>query len=276
MNATNMMNTFERKAPHTASKFNPRNLLVAAALSVLAACGTHALADDPAPAAQPAAQPTSPPAAAPDAPKPDAKPADAGAAKEADKKDAVQPAAPIVPPSPMVLAYTMKDIDGKDVDLASFKGSVVLIVNVASNCGYTRQYADLQKLYSDNKDKGFVILGFPANNFGEQEPGSDAEIKSFCTGKYNVTFPMFSKIAVKGDDQHPLYKQLAQQPKPIGGDPGWNFTKFLLDRNGNVVARFEPKTRPTDVKMTKQVDDLLAQPATTSASPAPATEPAPK
>lgn len=133
-----------------------------------------------------------------------------------DKKEEAVPAAPV---SPMVLAYTVKDIDGKDVDLASFKGQVVLIVNVASNCGYTPQYTGLQKLYTDKKDKGLVILGFPANNFGEQEPGSESEIKSFCTGKYNVTFPMFSKVSVKGDDQHPLYKQLALQAKPIGGDP---------------------------------------------------------
>ena len=234
------------------------NALGMAAVVVLVAGGTRVLGDDPAPAPAPAPAPVQP--AVPPAPetkpesKADPKHADAPAD---DKKEEAVPAAPV---SPMVLAYTVKDIDGKDVDLASFKGQVVLIVNVASNCGYTPQYTGLQKLYTDKKDKGLVILGFPANNFGEQEPGSESEIKSFCTGKYNVTFPMFSKVSVKGDDQHPLYKQLALQAKPIGGDPGWNFTKFLIDRSGNVVGRFDSKTRPNDAKLLKQVDELLAEP----------------
>jgi glutathione peroxidase len=236
---------------------------LAVAVSLLAG-GTRVMGDDPAPAsapapapAQPATLTATPPAsdAKPDA-KPEAKPADAPAD---EKKEDAKPAAPA---SPLVLGYTMKDIDGKDVDLSSFKGKVVLIVNVASNCGYTPQYTGLQKLYTDKKDKGLVILGFPANNFNEQEPGSDSEIKSFCTGKYNVTFPMFSKISVKGDDQHPLYKQLAAQPKPIGGEPGWNFTKFLVDRTGAVVGRFDSKTRPSDAKLLKQIDELLADPTT--------------
>jgi glutathione peroxidase len=170
--------------------------------------------------------------------------------KAPEKKDAA-------PASPYVLGYTMKDIDGKDVDLSQYKGKVILFVNVASKCGYTPQYLGLEKLYKEKAAKGFVILGFPANNFGEQEPGSDAEIKSFCSSKYNVTFPMFSKVSVRGEDAHPLYKQIASQPKPIGGDPQWNFTKYLIDKNGNVVGRFDPKVKPDDATMNRRIDELL-------------------
>lgn len=196
-------------------------------------------------------EPTQPSAPKQDAPKQD-QPAVQPAGtpdKPADKKDE--------PASPYVLGHTMKDIDGKDVDLSQFKGKVVLIVNVASKCGYTPQYAGLEKLYKEKGAKGLVVLGFPANNFGEQEPGSDAEIKSFCSSKYNVTFPMFAKISVRGEDAHPLYKQIAAQPKPIGGDPQWNFTKFLIDRNGNVVGRFDPKVKPDDATMNRRIDELL-------------------
>lgn len=170
--------------------------------------------------------------------------------KAPEKKEAA-------PANPYVLGYTMKDIDGKDVDLSQYKGKVILFVNVASKCGYTPQYLGLEKLYKEKAAKGFVILGFPANNFGEQEPGSDAEIKSFCSSKYNVTFPMFSKISVRGEDAHPLYKQIAAQPKPIGGDPQWNFTKYLIDKNGNVVGRFDPKVKPDDATMNRRIDELL-------------------
>ena len=170
--------------------------------------------------------------------------------KAPEKKDAA-------PASPYVLGYTMKDIDGKDVDLSQYKGKVILFVNVASKCGYTPQYLGLEKLYKEKAAKGFVILGFPANNFGEQEPGSDAEIKSFCSSKYNVTFPMFSKVSVRGEDAHPLYRQIASQPKPIGGDPQWNFTKYLIDKNGNVVGRFDPKVKPDDATMNRRIDELL-------------------
>lgn len=158
---------------------------------------------------------------------------------------------------PYVLGYTVKDIDGNEVDLAKYKGKVVMIVNVASKCGLTKQYEGLQKLYEEKQGDGLVIVGFPANNFREQEPGTDEEIKEFCTGTYGVTFPMMSKISVKGEDAHPLYKQLAAQPAPIGGEPQWNFTKFLVDREGNVVARFEPKTTPEDAALRKKVDELL-------------------
>lgn len=176
-----------------------------------------------------------------------------------------------------VLDFTLKSIDGKDVDLAQYKGKVVLIVNVASKCGYTPQYEGLQALYASRKDKGLVILGFPANNFGAQEPGTNEDIATFCASKYSVTFPLFAKISVKGDDQHPLFKRLAALPPPLGGDPKWNFTKFLVDRDGRVQYRFEPKARPTDKPDEKdeaakdllaKVDQLLAQsPAKAEATP---------
>lgn len=157
------------------------------------------------------------------------------------------------------LAFTVKSIDEKDVDLAkAYQGRVVMIVNVASRCGFTGQYEDLEKLYKDRGAKGFVILGFPANNFGGQEPGTNEEIAKFCQSKFNVTFPMFAKISVKGEDQHPLYKLLAAQPAPVGGDPKWNFTKFLVDRHGKVAARFDSSVRPNDKDMLAKIDELLA------------------
>ncbi|MFN0132312.1 MAG: glutathione peroxidase [Phycisphaerales bacterium] len=160
--------------------------------------------------------------------------------------------------SSYALGITMKLIDGTDKNLADFKGSVVVIVNVASKCGYTVQYEHLQKFYEQHKDRGLVILGFPANNFGGQEPGSNAEIASFCTEKYKVTFPMFEKVSVKGPDQHALYKKLTSQPAPIGGDAKWNFTKFVLDRSGNVVARFDAKKRDgLEPGLVTKVEELL-------------------
>jgi glutathione peroxidase len=150
--------------------------------------------------------------------------------------------------APAALDFTMKDIDGKPVKLARYTGDVILVVNVASQCGYTPQYADLQKIYEEFKDKGFVVLGFPANEFGMQEPGTDKEIKLFCTEKYKVSFPMFSKIVVKGEKQAPLYKFLTDKEtnEKNAGDIKWNFEKFLIDRNGEVVARFPSKVKPTD------------------------------
>lgn len=145
-----------------------------------------------------------------------------------------------------VLDFTMKSIDGEDVSLRSFKGKVIMIVNVASKCGLTPQYEGLQKLHKTYGEKGLVILGFPANNFGKQEPGTDKEIRTFCTVNYGVEFPMFSKISVKGDDMHALYGFLTgdkTNPK-FSGEIKWNFTKFLIDRDGNVINRFEPKTKP--------------------------------
>ena len=160
--------------------------------------------------------------------------------------------------TPYVLDFKMKRIDGNDEDLSTYKGKVVLMVNVASKCGYTPQYQGLEKLYEQDKDKGLVILGFPANNFGSQEPGTNKEIAEFCSSKFNVTFPMFEKISVTGEDTHPLYKRLAAQPAPVGGEPKWNFTKFLVDRNGNVVARFDSKVKPDSPELTKKIDELLA------------------
>lgn len=158
-----------------------------------------------------------------------------------------------------VLDFTMKDIDGKDVNLADYRGKVVMFVNVASKCGFTPQYEGLEKTYEKYKDKGFVIIGFPANNFKSQEPGSDAEIKQFCTSKYNVTFPMMSKISVKGDDIHPLYKKLTTEDGDFNGEIGWNFTKFLVDKNGQVYARFASKTKPDDAAVTQAIEKGLGQ-----------------
>ncbi len=159
-----------------------------------------------------------------------------------------------------VLDFKMKDIDGKQVKLSKYKGNVLLLVNVASQCGYTPQYEGLQSTYSKYKDKGFYVLGFPANNFGGQEPGTEAEIKEFCTSKYHVTFPMFAKISVKGADQDPLYTFLtSKETDPnFAGDISWNFNKFLVDRNGKVVARFSSKDAPDGGAVTAAIEKYLA------------------
>ena len=144
-----------------------------------------------------------------------------------------------------IYAFTPDSIEGKPAPLAEYKGKVILLVNVASQCGYTPQYSALESIYEKYKDQGFVVLGFPANNFGEQEPGTNQEIKAFCARKYSVTFPMYAKISVRGDDQDPLYAYLTQETaKNIRGEIKWNFTKFLVDRTGNVVERFEPAVTP--------------------------------
>lgn len=174
---------------------------------------------------------------------------------------------------PYVLDHTMKDIDGTDQALSQYAGKVVLMVNVASKCGFTPQYKGLEELYDAKKDKGLVVLGFPANNFGGQEPGSEAEIKEFCSTKYGVSFPMFAKVSVKGDDICGLYKDLTSQPAPIGGEVGWNFTKFLVNRSGKVVARYDSRTRPDDVEMLKKIDDLLGASAPEAEKPADAAAP---
>ena len=148
--------------------------------------------------------------------------------------------------------FTMKSIRGKDVDLDQYRGNVVLIVNTASKCGLTPQLEGLQKLYDQYQAQGLEILGFPCNQFGKQDPGSDEEIESFCDLNYGVTFPMFSKIDVNGKNEHPLYTWLKDQQGGILGDSiKWNFTKFLIDREGNVVERFAPQTEPADL-----VDDI--------------------
>lgn len=166
--------------------------------------------------------------------------------------DAVEPRDPAY-----VLGHTMRLIDGTEKKLAEYEGKVVLMVNVASKCGLTPQYEALEKLYREHKDDGLVVLGFPANNFGNQEPGTNAEIYEFCTGRYDVTFPMFEKISVKGEDRHPLYTQLAKQPEPIGQEPEWNFAKFLVGRDGRVVARFASRTAPGDEKLIEAVQAEL-------------------
>jgi glutathione peroxidase len=154
--------------------------------------------------------------------------------------------------------FNLPSIDGKPMPLSEFKGKVVLMVNVASQCGYTPQYKGLEALYEKYKNQGFVILGFPANNFGAQEPGTNEEIKTFCSRKYNVTFPMYAKVSVKGDDQTPLYKYLTTEADPSHtGDIKCNFTKFLVDRNGNVVQRFESAVTPESPEVTGAVENLL-------------------
>jgi glutathione peroxidase len=157
--------------------------------------------------------------------------------------------------------FTMKSIDGQQVSLGSFKGKVVLLVNVASRCGFTPQYTGLEAVYEKYKDKGLVIVGIPANNFAQQEPGTDEEIKKFCSTKYNVSFPMMSKVSVKGDDKTPLYKFLTDSSTnpQFGGDIKWNFTKFLFDRNGKLVARFEPATTPDSAQVTAAIEKALGQ-----------------
>lgn len=159
-----------------------------------------------------------------------------------------------------VYDFKMKDIDGKNVNLKKYKGKVVMIVNTASKCGYTPQYEGLEAIYRKYKDQDFVVLGFPANNFRGQEPGTDKEIKEFCTLKYDVTFPMFSKISVKGEDQHPLYKYLtdkATNPE-FAGDITWNFNKFLIGKDGKIVARYETKVKPEDPTVTAEIEKLIA------------------
>ena len=163
--------------------------------------------------------------------------------------------------TPAALNFTMKDIDGKDVELSTFAGKVVLMVNTASKCGYTPQYKDLQALYAKYKDQGLVVLGFPANEFGEQEPGTNDEIKAFCEKNHGVTFPMFAKVIVKGEGICPLYKFLTSSdtdPK-FAGEIKWNFTKFLIGRNGEVVNRFESKVKLTSEDMTKAIEAELAK-----------------
>jgi glutathione peroxidase len=158
-----------------------------------------------------------------------------------------------------VYEITVKDIDGKPVKLDRYKGNVLMVVNVASECGFTPQYEGLQKIYQKYQPQGLVVLGFPANNFGGQEPGSEAEIKTFCTQRFKVTFPMFSKVSAKGSDIHPLYKFLtdtASNPK-FAGEITWNFNKFLIDRNGNTIARFESSDEPESAEVTQAIEEAL-------------------
>lgn len=155
-----------------------------------------------------------------------------------------------------VYDFTVKDIKGKDVTLSKYKGKTLLIVNVASKCGYTYQYENLEKVYKKYKDKGFEIVGFPANNFLSQEPGSNEEIEQFCRLKKGATFDMMSKISVKGDDQHPLYTYLTST-SPDPGDVKWNFEKFLISPAGKIVARFRSGTEPDSKEVTDEIEKVL-------------------
>lgn len=157
--------------------------------------------------------------------------------------------------------FTMKSIDGEPVSLKSYKGKVVMVVNVASKCGFTPQYSGLEAVYEKYKDRGFVIVGVPANNFASQEPGTNEEIKKFCSTKYNVTFPMMAKVSVLGDDKTPLYQYLtdkSQNPQ-VGGEIKWNFTKFVFDRNGKPVARFEPAVTPDSPQVESAIESALGK-----------------
>ncbi len=160
-----------------------------------------------------------------------------------------------------VYHFTLKSIDGKPVSLHTYHGKVLLLVNVASKCGYTPQYAGLESLYKKYKDRGLVIVGIPANNFAGQEPGTNAEIKTFCRNKYDVTFPMMSKVSVVGEDKAPLYAFLTDKSTnpQIGGEIKWNFTKFLFDRNGKPVQRFEPAITPDSPEVTAAIESALGK-----------------
>jgi glutathione peroxidase len=152
-----------------------------------------------------------------------------------------------------VYDFTLNSIDGQSAPLAAYKGKVLLLVNVASKCGFTPQYKSLEALYEKYKDQGLVVIGFPANNFMAQEPGTNEEIKTFCSRTYNVTFPMYSKISVKGDDKAPIYQYLTEN----GGEIKWNFTKFLVSRDGKIISRFEPAVKPDSPDVIAAIEKAL-------------------
>jgi glutathione peroxidase len=151
----------------------------------------------------------------------------------------------------------LKDIDGKDTSLKAYEGKVLLLVNVASKCGYTPQYEGLEALYRKFKDRGLVVLGFPCNDFGSQEPGTEADIKTFCSSKYDVTFPMFSKLHVKGPEQHPLYAALTGPDSSTPGPVKWNFGKFLVGKDGKLITRYDSATKPDDAKLLEAIEQAL-------------------
>ena len=161
-----------------------------------------------------------------------------------------------------LLDLSARRLAGSEEPLSRYRGEVLLIVNTASECGYTTQYAGLQTLYERYRENKFNVLGFPSNDFGEQEPGDDRQIGAFCKSNYGVEFPMFSKVRVLGADAHPVYAYLTSLPKPIGGPVEWNFQKYLVDRNGNVVARFESETEPDDPALVAALERLLSEPTT--------------
>jgi glutathione peroxidase len=159
---------------------------------------------------------------------------------------------------PALYDIPLKDIDGKDTSLKPYAGKVLLVVNVASRCGNTPQYEGLEALQRKYKDKGFTVLGFPCNDFGAQEPGSNEQIKEFCSKTYDVTFPMFDKLHVKGSEQHPLYQALSGKSAPFPGDVKWNFGKFLVGRDGKIIKRFEPGVKPQSPQVTQAIEAALA------------------
>jgi len=169
-------------------------------------------------------------------------------------------AATLVAAEKTVHDFTLNSIDGQPAPLAAYKGKVVLLVNVASKCGFTPQYSALESTYEKYKDRGFVIVGIPANNFGAQEPGSNQEIKTFCSSKYHVTFPMMAKVSVKGDDITPLYQFLTDKSSnpQSGGEIKWNFTKFLIGPDGRIITRFEPEITPDSPQVTSAIEEALA------------------
>jgi glutathione peroxidase len=157
-----------------------------------------------------------------------------------------------------IYSIPLKDIDGNSTSLKPYQGKVLLIVNVASKCGFTPQYTALEAVYKKYQDQGLVVLGFPCNQFHQQEPGSDAEIKQFCTSKYDVTFPMFDKIDVNGANRNPLYVLLAGEGSPFPGDIGWNFTKFVIGRDGKILNRFPSPVKPDSAEVTHAIEAALA------------------
>jgi glutathione peroxidase len=161
-------------------------------------------------------------------------------------------------PPTKLQTIALKDIDGKDTSLKDYAGKVLLVVNVASKCGNTPQYTALEALHQKYKEKGFSVLGFPCNDFGGQEPGTAEEIKTFCSSKYSVTFPLFEKLHVKGKEQHPLYAALSGKDSPAPGDVTWNFGKFLVGKDGKVIKRFDPKTKPDSKEVTEAIEAALA------------------
>jgi glutathione peroxidase len=161
-------------------------------------------------------------------------------------------------PASSIYDFAPNRIDGSQESLSAYRGKVVLIVNVASQCGNTPQYEGLESLYEKYRERGLVILGFPANDFGGQEPGSNAQIASYCRATWSVDFPMFEKISVQGEHAHPLYAFLTSRPAPIGGEIEWNFQKFLVGRDGQIVERFSPHIPPLDPRLVEKIEALLA------------------
>ena len=159
--------------------------------------------------------------------------------------------------APNLSSIPLKDINGKETSLKEYKGKVLLVVNVASKCGFTPQYTGLESTYRKFKDKGLVVLGFPSNDFGAQEPGTNEEIKQFCSSKFDVTFPMFDKLHVKGAEQHPLYAALTGKSSPFPGDVKWNFGKFLIGRDGSIIKRWDSKTTPESKEVAEAIEAAL-------------------